>query len=142
MPHDAVFSQDCQRRAGMPEIRARLPGNPAEFWSTADGRRIPGDAQPRVSKAVSDAARALPFGFGMSDYIPHTPAMARFYCPGCEPDADPIGEILDVRWCESHSPLREGLDDALVGAEASVAGGSEAGGEDNRRWCEIFHRRS
>ena len=79
---------------------------------------------------------------GMSDYIPHTPAMARFYCPGCEPQADPIGEILDVRWCELHSPLREGLDDALVGAEACVAGGSEAGGEDNRRWCAIFHRRS
>jgi hypothetical protein len=38
--------------------------------------------------------------------------------------------------------LREGLDDALAGAEVSVAGGSEAGGEDNRRWCEIFHRRS
>src|SRR4029450_10936473 len=102
----------------------------------------------------------------MSAYIPHTPVMARFYCPDCEPNADPIGEILDVRWCESHSPLREGLDDAMVGAEVSVAGGSEAGGGDNRRWgevvvgarasvgggsegggeanrrwCEIFHRR-
>jgi hypothetical protein len=94
-----------------------------------------------VAKAFLKAARALPREVGMSDYIPHTPAMARFYCPSCEPEADPIGEILDVRWCESHSPLREGLDDALVGAEACVAGGSEAGGEDNRRWCEIFHRR-
>ena len=78
----------------------------------------------------------------MADYLPDTPTVARMYCPGCEPDVDPTGEILDVRWCESHSPLREGLDDALVGAEVSVAGGSEAGGEDNRRWCEIFHRRS
>jgi hypothetical protein len=46
------------------------------------------------------------------------------YCPGCEPEADPTREILDVRWCESHSPVRGGLDD------------------DNRRWCELFHRRN
>ena len=25
----------------------------------------------------------------MTDYLPDTPCVARAYCPGCEPDADP-----------------------------------------------------
>jgi hypothetical protein len=78
----------------------------------------------------------------MMDYTQDTPAVARMYCPGCEPEADPTCEILDLRWCEAHSPLREGVDDALVGAAAYMSGSSEAGGEDNRRWCEILHRRA
>jgi hypothetical protein len=78
----------------------------------------------------------------MTEYTPDTPLIARLYCPGCEPDADPTSEILDVLWCESHLPLRSGLDDAVVTAAAYLSGSSEAGGEDNRRWCEIFHRRS
>jgi hypothetical protein len=78
----------------------------------------------------------------MSDHIPDTPSAARMYCPGCEPEADPTHEILDVRWCESHSPVRGGLDDDAVGAAAYLSGSSEAGGDDNRRWCELFHRRN
>ena len=77
----------------------------------------------------------------MADYIPDTPAIGRMYCPGCEPDVDPTLEILDVRWCESHAPPGAGLDDALVVATAYVSGSAEAGGEDNRRWCEVLHRR-
>lgn len=78
----------------------------------------------------------------MADYTPDTPLVARLYCPGCEPMADPTSEILDVLWCEAHSPVRGGLDDALVSAAAYLSGGAEAGGDDNRRWCEILHRRS
>lgn len=77
----------------------------------------------------------------MAENITDTPMVARAYCPGCEPDADPTLEILDARWCEAHSPLREGCDDGLVASTAYVTGSSEAGGEDNRRWCELFHRR-
>ena len=32
----------------------------------------------------------------MADYTPDTPLVARLYCPGCEPMADPTAEILDV----------------------------------------------
>lgn len=78
---------------------------------------------------------------GMTDYLADTPAVARLYCPGCEPDADPTGEILDVHWCESHSPVRGGADDGVVTAAACLSGSAEAGGDDNRRWCELFHRR-
>jgi hypothetical protein len=77
----------------------------------------------------------------MTDYLTDTPSLARMYCPGCEPSADPSFEILDVRWCASHVPPGRGLDDdAVVTATAWISGSTEAGGEDNRRWCELFHR--
>ena len=75
------------------------------------------------------------------DHLTDTPSLARMYCPGCEPSADPGFEILDVRWCASHAPQGRGVDDDVVVASAWISGSSEAGGEDNRRWCELFHRR-
>ena len=78
----------------------------------------------------------------MTEYILDTPSVARMYCPGCEPEVDPISEIVDVRWCESHAPPSAGFDDAAVGAADHFSGTAEAGGEDNRLWCEILHRRN
>ena len=78
----------------------------------------------------------------MSEYIVDTPMVARSYCPGCEPGVDPIGEIVDVRWCQSHAPASAGFDDDAVVASDVFVGAAEAGGEDNRRWCEILHRRN
>src|SRR6185436_19055694 len=66
--------------------------------------------------------------------------LARLYCPGCEPDADPFAEILDVHWCDAHMPARDGSDDGTVTTTIVVSGSAEAGGEGNRRWCEFFHR--
>ena len=78
----------------------------------------------------------------MRGRIPNTPSVARKYCPGCEPDADTIGEILEVCWCEKHVPSRDGEDDALVEAsDAPLSRNAEAGGDDNRRWCQTLHRR-
>lgn len=78
----------------------------------------------------------------MSDILPDTPMVARLYCPACEPHADNEKEILDVLWCESHLPARGGLDDNnMPMASAYLSGGSEAGGDDNRRWCELLHKR-
>jgi hypothetical protein len=76
----------------------------------------------------------------MADYIPDTPSIGRIYCPGCEPEVDPMREILDVRWCENHTPQGGGLDDAMAGSTISISGSAEAGGEDNRRWCAVLHR--
>jgi hypothetical protein len=75
----------------------------------------------------------------VTEFLPDTPPVARCYCPGCEPDADPVLEILDVRWCEAHVPARDGADDAVVTASAFLSGSAEAGGADNRRWCEVVH---
>ena len=76
----------------------------------------------------------------VTDVLPGTSYVACIL-PGCEPDADPSLEILDVRWCESHSPARDGADDEVVTASAYLSGSAEAGGDDNRRWCDILHGR-
>jgi hypothetical protein len=75
------------------------------------------------------------------DYFSETPHVARAYCPGCDPDADPSQEILDVCWCESHAPARDGADDELMTVSAYLSGSAEAGGDDNRRWCDVLHGR-
>jgi hypothetical protein len=77
----------------------------------------------------------------VTDFLPEKPSVARPYCPGCEPNADVLLEILDVRWCETHAPVRDGFDDCLLTDQSTAYGGVEAGGEDNRRWCEVIHRR-
>jgi hypothetical protein len=76
----------------------------------------------------------------VTDYIAEPAPVARPYCPGCEPDADAVREILEVRWCDTHLPARDGPDDARVMPEGFLSPGSEAGGDDNRRWCELLHR--
>jgi hypothetical protein len=76
----------------------------------------------------------------VTDYLTDTPRVGRDYCPSCEPNADPAREILDVRWCESHTPNRDGVDDEAVTAAAYLSGTAEAGGDDNRRLCELIHR--
>jgi hypothetical protein len=75
----------------------------------------------------------------VTDFLSDTPTIARSYCPGCEPDADPCREILDLHWCEAHVPPRDGSDDAVVASDVYLSGSAEAGGDANRRWCELLH---
>ena len=63
----------------------------------------------------------------VTEYLPDTPCVARAYYPGCEPDADPCQEILEVRWCESHSPVRDAADDEVVTASAYLSGKRRGG---------------
>jgi len=58
----------------------------------------------------------------VTDVLPDSPYVARAYCPGCEPDADPSLDILDVRWCESHSPALDGGSDEVVTTSAYLSG--------------------
>ena len=76
----------------------------------------------------------------LTDFPTEKPLVARAYCPGCEPGADPLREILDVHWCDAHMPCRAGPDDVLATAQGTAYGGAEAGGDDNRRWCALIHR--
>lgn len=78
----------------------------------------------------------------MMNFGSDSPVLARQYCPGCEPDADPFAEILDVHWCDTHIPSRDGVDDAAVGSTIIISGSAEVGGEGNRRWNELLHRDS
>lgn len=80
-----------------------------------------------------------PWCLALSDIPPETPRIARAYCPACEPDADALLEILEVQWCALHMPLREGVDDARVMSDAMLTGSAEAGGDENRRWCDVIH---
>ncbi len=75
------------------------------------------------------------------DYLPDSPVVSRAYCPGCEPEADPTAEVLDVRYCERHAPERDGRDDDAVRSQQYLSGSAEAGGEENRLWCDFVHRR-
>lgn len=70
--------------------------------------------------------------------LPVTPMLGRLWCPVCEPGADPAREILDVRWCDLHEPRRAGSADAQAVGPIPIP--VEAGGEDNRRWCDLIHR--
>jgi hypothetical protein len=77
----------------------------------------------------------------MSDnFLVETPNLATRYCPGCEPERDPLVGILEVFWCQEHELIRDGEADRLVSVFAYLSGGAEAGGEDNRRWCASIHR--
>jgi hypothetical protein len=69
-----------------------------------------------------------------------SPVVARPWCPGCEPLADPILQILDLRYCDQHVPHRDGSDDDSVTSDNYLSGSAEAGGDANRLWCELLHR--
>jgi hypothetical protein len=56
-----------------------------------------------------------------------------YWCPECQPERDPSVEILELRRCEAHY-----LDVIQNAVGPSTC---EAGGEDNRRFCDFIHRR-
>ena len=70
-----------------------------------------------------------------------TPNLASSYCPRCEPERNPVHEILTVCWCNEHRPTCEGADDerAIVGGGVLVSVG-EVNAATNRLWCELLHR--
>jgi hypothetical protein len=99
-------------------------------------RRTGGCHRSILAKKHPDHPR---WWLALSDIPAETPRIARAYCPTCEPDADALLEILEVQWCNVHVPLREGADDARVLSDAMLTGSAEAGGDENRRWCDIIH---
>ena len=73
--------------------------------------------------------------------LPDSPQMSTPWCPVCEPDRDPIAEILETRHCEYHVPSRQGNIDHVV-SQASYLGSGDIEGESNRAWCELIHRKA
>ena len=80
----------------------------------------------------------------MTDFLADSPVVARLWCPTCAPERDPLAEVLDLRYCEPHTPRRGGLDDTAESLKVQpyLSGGAEAGGDDNRRWCQLVHGRT
>ncbi len=76
----------------------------------------------------------------MSETIVDTPDMSQEYCPACMPDLDPTigpgdGKVYMIHWCFRHQP-DSGFQDTSPVHVLSF----EAGGEDNRIWCDLLHR--
>jgi hypothetical protein len=85
-------------------------------------------------------SRTLLLASSLRHGVSDTDCVARSYCPGCEADADPIGQVLVVRWCVAHEPARDGADDGVLGLGSNSTVTVEAGGSDNQRWCALVHR--
>ena len=73
--------------------------------------------------------------------VSDTPALGRWWCPACEPAADPLTEILELHPCARHPLSVAGIDDGGR-SYVAAAGNAEAGGRDNRAWCDWLHRSS
>ena len=79
----------------------------------------------------------------MSSELVDTPNLASSYCPGCNPERDPLREILTVCWCDEHRPTCEGAEDAKASVDRTDriawSSASEANAETNRPWCAWVH---
>lgn len=62
----------------------------------------------------------------------------RRYCPGCQPNIDPVAEYVIVDVCWRHIPAGRGSADARV--TLSPANESTAPTQTNRAWCDLIHR--
>lgn len=64
----------------------------------------------------------------------------RQYCPGCEPDTNPLTELVNVCYCGTHCPAESGVEDQHPAIPETQAVPQDAGGETNRLFCNFFHR--
>lgn len=75
--------------------------------------------------------------------LAETPRATRCYCPGCDPSADPIRELIEINWCTDHRPDANGIDDRLVATGGRyLLGASEVHGDDCRAYAELLHRKA
>lgn len=67
-----------------------------------------------------------------------------YVCPRCFPEADLTGRYVVVERCQDHPISQEigGLEDGLSTAPGIAYGSGEAGGEENRAWCDLVHGRA
>lgn len=80
----------------------------------------------------------------MTDWVRDSPIVTRPFCPVCEADIEQDTSMCEIRFCHMHQPSSSGADDDVIPAsmrETYPAGSSEAGGLDNRAWCELLHRK-
>ena len=73
--------------------------------------------------------------------------MTRDVCPICEPEVDPLVELVIEAWCHRHRPDMEGNADSAVPRESRPEGGCDyfgtaydVEGAENRARCDLIHR--
>lgn len=79
-------------------------------------------------------------GDAPEDRWPEIPVI--YCCPGCQPLVDTSREIVTVRWCSTHEPSVEGVEDRGMTRWEGLSGGADAGGETNRAWCATVHQQA
>lgn len=70
-----------------------------------------------------------------------TPIVTRGWCPGCQPDVDPLRELVIEQWCATHHAPTSGLDDARSAGPCVLSGVTEIDPETNRQWAQLLRRR-
>lgn len=77
----------------------------------------------------------------MSDDLAETPVVTRDWCPGCEPDVDPLRALVRESWCGHHIPSQRGVDDdRVIAAEWFVLATGELNAETNRAMNALLAR--
>lgn len=83
----------------------------------------------------------------MSEYLSEPPPEGRAWCPQCEPDLDPAGANVWTELCPRHREDALGQpapDDPAAAAVTSgmwLSGSAEVNGDQNRKFCDLIHRR-
>jgi hypothetical protein len=72
------------------------------------------------------------------DYLADSDIVYPTRCPGCSPELAP--DTYVVHYCPSHEPVRSGAEDERVATDNYMSN-TEAGGKDNRRFCDWLHRK-
>ena len=85
--------------------------------------------------------RTHPPNLCRSEYIPETPNVTIPWCPGCEPEKDPLDFLGEVCYCAPHKPSSEGqVVPTFQPLDDGVFYQSDAGGQSNRDACNFIHR--
>lgn len=76
----------------------------------------------------------------MDYYVEETPNLAKDWCPTCEPDRDPMREILHTQYCWAHQDLVLGQADAMVPPPENPSWhhAGDAGGASNKAFCDFI----
>ena len=79
-----------------------------------------------------------------ADFLAETPDVSRPWCPGCEPERDPLKEVLVERRCRMHASEPQGLDDGGVTVRGIGFGTGVDGAEgtDCQAVADLVRRRT
>ena len=77
------------------------------------------------------------------DVLPDSPDLGDPYCPGCQPDVDPLerrsdGRVWVSRVCDMCGARTGDADGLVPGAPTYLSGAAESGDQDSRRMIALL----